>query len=36
MMEKELEETRFLIIISMLKGYPNLKKRVRDWLEENP
>ena len=34
--EERLREARFLIVISMLKEYPELKARVKEWLRENP
>lgn len=31
---KELEEARFIIITDMLDNDPNLRKRVKEWLED--
>jgi len=34
--EERLMEARLLVIVSMLKEFPELKAKVKKWLKENP
>lgn len=33
--KEEIKELRFSVIIGMLEEFPELKERVKQWLEEN-